>query len=109
MNLNALIIEALKKTGVPYAWMYYTGEQKPYIQFAVYDEYGDTFADDIETATTYLVQIDVFSEQSPRLIAEQVKEYMVQAGFVRENTHDFFESDTLLYHKVLKFSFYYEI
>lgn len=108
MNLNPIIISALKPLGVPLAWMYYTGNVKPYMQFSVYDEYGSVFADDVETATNYYVQIDVFSETSPNTIAKQAREALEGAGFDHDRTRDFFETDTLLYHKVLTFTYYNE-
>jgi hypothetical protein len=107
MNLNPIIISALKPLGIPVGWMYVSADVKTYIRFTVYDEYGDLYADDVEVGTNYHVQVDVISDGSTRTLAKDARSYLEKVGFDHDRTRDDFEEDTLLY--LTKMTFIYNV
>lgn len=103
MNINKLIIDTLSSIGVPVAFQTYEGKETTYITFFTYLEQGEVFADDEEIVTGYYVQIDIWSKANYISVVEQVKERMKQASFRRRTEHEFYEKDTKMFHKVLRF------
>lgn len=77
--------------------------KKPYVEFFIFDEEGEFWAEGKELSTTYYVQIDIFSDKSYSLIESKVKEKMLNAGFARSLSADLYEDDTKLYHKAMRF------
>lgn len=76
----------------------------PYIEFEVIDEYGSEYADDKEIATTYMVQVDIFSKSDYYELEKAVRKNMSIAGFNRDMAVDLYEQDTGLYHKAMRFN-----
>lgn len=76
----------------------------PYIEYEVIDEQGEEWAENKEIATTYYVQVDIFSKTNYSKIEEKIKEKLINAGFERSMAADLYEKDTELYHKALRFS-----
>jgi len=107
MNLNSLIISTLAPTGVPVAFLKYSGTLTTYISFFAYNEQGVFFGDDMELNTRYSVQVDVWSKDDYTNLVKQTKELLIAEGFVRNSANEFYEEDTKIYHKVYRF--YYTI
>jgi hypothetical protein len=108
MNLNSLIINTLQSLNVSVSFLTYTGTARPYIVFYELDQRSAFDGDDTETNTNHSIQVDIFHAGNYVSLAESVKQKMIAAGFSRTNEQDFYESDTHLYHKVIRFSYYEE-
>lgn len=78
--------------------------KKPYIEFSVIDEHSFYYADNIEVATGYVIQVDIFSETDYYNIEQAVRKHMKLNGFTRDSAIDLYEKDTSLYHKAIRFS-----
>lgn len=105
MNLNSLILNTLQPVNVPVAFLVYTGTARPYITFLELDQRSALNSDDIETETEHTIQVDVFHTGNYNSLVDSVKQKLVAVGFARTNEQDFYETDTKLYHKVIRFSF----
>lgn len=105
MSLNSLIISTLESLGVPVSFQTYNGKASTYITFFEYNQRSALDADDTETQTKYSVQIDVWSKNDYTTLVKQVKESLTNQGFRRTSEAELFESDTKIYHKVIRFNF----
>jgi len=108
MNINQLVINALKNINVPVSFQTYSGTADTYITFFCYLETGELYSDDIQQGTGYYVQVDVWSKGNYSSVVEQVKLAMKQAGFSFLSAYDLYEEDVKVYHKVLRF-YYLEV
>jgi hypothetical protein len=108
-NINPLIINSLKQAGVPYAKGLYRGDAETYINFTVYNEMGEDFADDVEHSTMFYLSVSVFAKGSPIEAAAKARKALEDAGFDHVNSEEETEEDTLLNAKKMRFIFYYEI
>lgn len=77
--------------------------KEPYLTYTIIDEWGSEFAENEEIATEYNIQIDIFSKGDYTILEEKVKEVMATSEFYRTSAFDFYEDDTGLYHKVIRF------
>jgi len=109
ININELIKDTLKPLGIPIKFQKHTGRETTYITFFCYNEQGEVFADDVEIATGFYMQIDIWSKEDTESIKESTKELLKQAGFKKRTIHDApYEPDTSTFHKVLRFFYYIE-
>lgn len=109
MSISSLIIDTLKPLGAPVSFLAYAGTSRPYIVFYEIDQRAGFTSDNAETITEYIMQVDVFHTGNYNSLVYSVKQSMHDAGFRRMNEYDFFEADTKLYHKVLRFSYFEEV
>lgn len=61
------------------------------------------FADDQPIASEIVVQIDVWNKGSTSAIAGEVDKTMKELGFSRTSSPDFYEEDTGVFHKAMRF------
>lgn len=109
MNLNNLILNTLQPLNVPVAFLNYTGTDRPYIRFLELDQRSALDCDDEEKETGHAIQVDVFHTENYNNLVDQVKQKLKEVGFTRSSEQDFYETDTKLYHKVIRFSYYEEV
>src|SRR5699024_9923575 len=102
MSLNNYILETLSDVGVPVEFEEYTGEEHTYIRF-FYLPKNQFSSNDDEQYTTHFVQVDVFSPGNLINLSKDVKKKMKQAGFRKNYEVDKYETDTKLFHKLLRF------
>lgn len=77
----------------------------PYVEYEIIDENGEEWAENKEIATTYYLQVDIFSKTDYTDLENKIKEKMINAGFNRSSAVDLYEEDTGLYHKAMRFVF----
>jgi len=75
----------------------------PYVEYEIYDENGEAWAENREIAATYYIQVDIFSMGDYTDIENMIKDKMIRAGFRRAMAADLYEKDTKLYHKAMRF------
>lgn len=85
-------------------FLHASSPKTPYLEYQIYDENGEEWAENKEIATNYYIQIDLFSKTDYSDIELKIKEKMINAGFDRTSGADLYEEDTLLYHKAMRFS-----
>jgi len=103
MSLNSLIINTLAPTNVPVELLTYEGAATTYITFFEYNEQGALHGDDEELNTRHSLQVDVWSKGNYITLVKQVKALLKEIGFTRNFQTEFYEKDTQIYHKVLRF------
>ena len=83
MNINERIIGALKEYGMPIYPNHYSGTEKRYIEFDLYDDTGACFCDDEPEFDVVLSQIHVFLPmEEPYLeLKKQIRQSLYAAGF----------------------------
>lgn len=77
----------------------------PYVEYEIFDESGNAWAEGKEVSTDYYLQVDIFSKGNYSNLENKIKEKMGNAGFERSTTADLYEEDTQLYHKAMRFVF----
>lgn len=105
MNINKLIIDTLKDTNVPVVFQVYNGSENTYITFSEYLQQGEQFGDDEETSTGHYIQVNVWSKGNYNKVVDQVKKSLKEKKFIRKYETELYESDTKIYHKIIRFFF----
>lgn len=103
--MNQLIKQTLDPIGIPVYFGTYTGSSKEYIIFNEWNIPG-LHADDTEIQTNHTVQIDIFSPGNFLGIADEVKNRMRTAGFMKimEDSAEYID-ETKLFRKTFRFSY----
>jgi hypothetical protein len=105
MSLNKLIIDTLSPLGVPVAFHRYTGTATTYITFFEFNQRSAMNADDSEQNTQHSIQVDIWSKGDYTNLVQQVKNALNGVGFFRTSEAEFYEDDTKIYHKVIRFNY----
>jgi len=84
-------------------FLHATNPVPPYVEYQMYDENGEDWAENKEIATDYFVQVDIFSKTDYTALEDKIREKMLAAGFVRGMAADLYEPDTGLCHKAMRF------
>lgn len=90
---------------VPVAHLKYKGNSKKYVVWTiVYEEPLFFYEDDIQYSKV-TVDIDIYSDSNYLDVMSSIKNIMKQNGWTwEEDSTEFYETDTKLYHKTCTFS-----
>lgn len=105
MSLNSFIMSILSPLGVPVRPLFYNGSASTYITFFEYNQNGALHADDEEKKTHHFIQVDIWSDGDYINLANQVRENMKQAGFIRTFETEVYDYELDNYHKVFRFRY----
>lgn len=105
MSLNSLIISSLQSTRVPVAFQHYPGNEDTYITFFEFAQNGALYGDDQELKSDHAIQVDIWSKSDYTYLTKQVKDILKNIGFTKSYETELYETDTEIYHKVLRFNF----
>lgn len=108
MNVNELIENTLKPLNIPIKHHIYVGKETTYVTFFEYLEKGEDYYDDTEKSTGHYIQIDLWSKEELESIKKDTVNLLIKNGFVKKNIYDFYELDTKIFHKCLRFFYYTE-
>lgn len=84
-------------------FLHATSPNAPYVEYEIFDEFGEEWAENKEIATNYYIQVDIFSKTDYSSLEDMVKQKMASTGFNRSMAADLYEQDTGLYHKAMRF------
>ena len=101
MNVNPLIVDALKGIGFPVQWLRYTGNAKEYITFNDSDNRPSLWGDNEAIMDTVYSQIHYFTPDNPKSTAKKIRKQLRNANFTVISTTELYEEDTGLYHTVI--------
>lgn len=76
-----------------------------HITYFCVNENETEFEDDVNTCEKYLIQVDIWSKEDVLELKEKVKIALKEADFTFKYARDFIETDTKIYHKVLRFEY----
>lgn len=99
------ISDILKSIGIPVTKLKYSGKATTYITYFLFNEQGEAFAENIEKDTSYFYQVDIWTKTDFTDVYKQVLELMKEAGFCRVYANEQYESDTQIYHKIIRFQY----
>jgi len=97
--------DILQPTGISVTKLRYSGNDTTYITYFNYNEQGEAFAEDIEIATSYYIQVDIWTKDDFTDLYNQALSLMTQAGYYRTYAYELYESDTQLKHKIVRFQY----
>ena len=100
------IISTLKPIGIPIALLKYTGTSTSYVVYQTYLKHGEAFSEDEEETTGHYILMNLFTKSDNTILIANILTLMKEAGFKRQDEHDLWEKDTLLFNHI--FEFYYE-
>lgn len=104
MELNQLIFKVLNPLGVPVEYGWYDENIKDtHITFFQFLEKNEEFCDDEEIQTGHYIQVDIWSKENVENLKKKVKSALKEADFSFQEGQDFFENDTKIYHKAMRF------
>ena len=83
MTVNKKIIDALKPFGMPVVPNHYSGTEKRYMEFDLYDDKGTCFCDDYPEMDIVTVQVHLFlpAEENYLSLKKQIRKALYEAGF----------------------------
>lgn len=103
MNYITTIKSALSSLSVPVSFMRYGGKETLYVTFFCYNRQGERYAENVEIATGYYVQIDIWSlVEDNETLANQIETALKAVGFIGRTDADLYETDTKIYHKAIR-------
>ncbi|NRT32648.1 prohead protease [Clostridium beijerinckii] len=110
VNIKKLMKDTLSNTDIlnlttdkKVYFLHAENPKPPYVEYEIFDENGEEWAENKEIATNYYVQVDIFSEKDYTDLENKIKEIMINAGFNRSMCADLYENDTQLFHKAMRF------
>lgn len=83
MTVNNKILKALKPFGMPVVLNHYSGTEKRYIEFDLYDDKGACFCDDYPEMDIVTIQVHLFlpMEENYLSLKKQIRNALYEAGF----------------------------
>ena len=103
MSVSKEVINTLENIGVPVSFQTSKTDKFPYFTFFTYLDRGTLHGDDKEVVTGYFVQVDVWSKTDYTNLVASVHQAMIEGGFIKQSYYDLYETDTKVYHKVMRF------
>lgn len=110
INIKKLVKDTLSNTDIlnlttdkKVYFLHAENPTTPYIEYEIFDENGEEWAENKEIATNYYVQVDIFSKKDYTDLENKIKEVMTNADFSRSMCADLYENDTQLFHKAMRF------
>lgn len=80
-----------------------------HITFCELSDRSNSISDDEEEEIAHTIQIDIWSKKDEWKLKKEVKKLMLNSDFGYIEGQDFFEPDTKIYHKSLRFSYLEEV
>ncbi|HEY5576208.1 MAG TPA: hypothetical protein VIK34_05765 [Clostridiaceae bacterium] len=107
--ISKLILDTLNNIGVPVSFMKYSGTATTYITFFEYMQQGESYADNTEKNTGHYIQVDIWSKTDYTTLRNSTLAALKAVGFSKTYETEMFESDTLIYHKILRLFYLEEV
>lgn len=105
---KALESISLKGITVVQGW-YDENINDTHITFCELSDRSNNISDDEEEDIVHILQIDIWSKKDEWKLKKDVKQLMLNNDFGYIEGQDFFEPDTKIYHKSLRFSYLEEV
>lgn len=105
MNLNKLIVDTLRPLGYPVSKGRYNQKADTYIVFIEYNQNARLTADDEEIVTRHFYQVDVFSKGNFDDLVNDVRNKMIEAGFMRMFESRTYDEDMNMHRAIMRFNY----
>lgn len=107
-DIIALVTQALELTNVPVFEGWYDEElNKTHITVHEYLNQDGEYEDDEASCIEHFIQVDIWSKDSLEAykLKRQVRKLMIENGFIKNDGQDFYEVQTKIYHKGIRFTY----
>ncbi|MDP4146118.1 MAG: hypothetical protein Q8936_16780 [Bacillota bacterium] len=103
MDVVAMLDEILSPVDAKYGW--YNSKLNTHVTFILLYDRATEYSDDEETGAVNTVQIDVWSKDDYEAMQKKndIKKLMKDTDFGYIDGRDFYEDDTKIYHKALRY------
>lgn len=113
MDIIEFVARALKEISdsgitVVYGW-YDKNINDTHITFCELSDRTNDISDDEEESINHTIQVDIWSKNDEWQLKKDVKRLMVNNDFGYIEGQDFFETETKIYHKALRFNYVEEV
>ena len=107
MNINQLVEETLRNTGLEIKYRKYSGSNDTYITFFEINNYDEDYSDGMNETEVHSLQIDLFTKSDPTKLKKYIKQAL-KRNFEDVTYQDLYEVDTKTYHIAFRCYFYEE-
>lgn len=80
-----------------------------HITFCLLSDRSNNISDDEEEDITHTIQVDIWSKTDEWKLKNEIKKLMLSHDFGYLDGSDFFETDTKIYHKAMRFNYLEEV
>jgi len=101
MDAHEKIYAVLSKLKYPVQFDTYTGNEKKYITYFEILEKMDLASEDADEVIGHHFQVDIFSDEDPTEIKNEVINELKQNSFYQITCQDLYEQETGMYHKAI--------
>ena len=106
IEIIAKALEEISKRGITVVQGWYDENiNDTHITFCELSDRSNNISDDEEEEVSYIVQVDIWSKKDEWKLKKEVKKLMLKNDFGYDGGQDFFETDTKIHHKALRFKF----
>lgn len=84
-------------------------DEYPRITFFEITNFDANYADDAAYSSRMVYQMDIWSKENPDPVAVEVDRVMKSIGFSRAGGADFYEDDTQVFHRALRYGITKEV
>lgn len=106
IKIIAKSLEPISLKGIPVVQGWYDKNiNDTHITFTLLNDSVNSVSDDEEETISYFIQIDIWGKKDEWKLKKEVKKLMLESDFGYDDGQDFFENDTKIYHKALRFKY----
>lgn len=107
-DIIVLVTQTLEPTNVPVFEGWYDEElNKTHITVHEYLDQDGDYEDDEASCIEHSIQVDIWSKDSLEAykLKRQVRKLMIENDFIKNDGQDFYEKETKIYHKGIRFTY----
>lgn len=106
IKLLAKVLNPISKRGIHTAQGWYDGSiDKTHITFCIIGDRINNISDDEEEEIIHHIQVDLWSKSDEWMLKKEIKKLMIKNDFGYVDGKDFYENDTKIYHKAMRFKY----
>ena len=110
IEIIAKALEEISKWGITVVQGWYDENiNDTHITFCELSDRSNNISDDEEEDIAHTIQVDIWSKKDEWKLKKEVKKLKLSNDFGYLDGADFFEPDTKIYHKALRFSYLEEV
>ncbi|WP_300856811.1 hypothetical protein [uncultured Clostridium sp.] len=110
IKIIAVALEDISKRGITVVQGWYDGNiNDTHVTFCLLNDRNNNVSDDEVEDVVYTVQVDIWSKNDEWKLKKEIKNLMIKNDFSYLDGADFFETDTKIHHKALRFNYLEEV
>lgn len=110
IEVIAKALESISQRGICVVHGWYDKNIKDtHVTFCELRDRGNNISDDEEEDIEHTIQVDIWSTKDEWQLKKEIKKLMVDNNFGYIEGQDFFETETKIYHKALRFNYLEEV